>query len=29
MKTGTFEVKNKKTILIKKKEIEKFLKNVN
>ena len=29
MKIGTFEVKNKKDILIKKYEIEKFLKNVN
>lgn len=29
MKIGTFEVKNKKDILIKKQEIEKFLKNVN
>lgn len=28
MKVGTYEVKNKKNILIKKSEIEKFLKNV-
>lgn len=29
METGTFGVKNKKNILIKKQEIERFLKNVN